>query len=119
MLIGSVIMQPLKIKAGLWVQAQVRLCDLNAIPIMVRHKGDPDSGAILLKLDRGPEGCSVYSQVRDPEGNPAWMAGGGGPLIGEGEAEAYIRRQIERDPDLWVVEVEDRHGKYQLDGPVI
>lgn len=108
-----------KIKAGLWVQAQVRLCDLNFIPIMVRQKGDPDSGAILLKLDRGREGCSVLSQVRDLDGNPGWMYGGGGELIAENEAEAYIKRQIERDPDLWVIEIEDAQRRYELDGEIV
>ena len=77
-----------KIKAGLWVQAQIRTCDLNCIPLMVRHKGDPDSGAIVLKLDRGAEGCSVLSQVRDLDGNPGWMYGGGGELISDSDAES-------------------------------
>jgi len=108
-----------RIKAGLWVQAQVRVCDINHIPIMVRHKGDPDAGAILLKLDQGKAGCAVLSQVRDSDGNAAWMYGGGGELIGESEAEAYIKRQIARDPDLWVIEIEDMQGRYELDGKIV
>lgn len=108
-----------RIKAGLWVQAQVRICDLNCIPIMVRHRGDPDSGAIVLKLDRGRAGCSVLSQVRDMDGNPGWMYGGGGETIADSDAESYIRRQLARDPDLWVVEIEDLQGRYELDGKII
>ncbi|MBT4933496.1 MAG: DUF1491 family protein [Rhodospirillaceae bacterium] len=108
-----------KIKAGLWVQAQIRQCDINVIPLMVRQKGDPDSGAILLKLDLGEAGCSVLSQVRDVEGNPGWMYGGGGEIIAEEEAESYIKRQIQRDPDLWVIEIEDRQGRYELDGKIV
>lgn len=108
-----------KIKAGIWVQAQVRLCDLNFIPIVVRHKGDADAGAILLKLDRGPAGCSVLSQVRDQDGAAAWMYGGGGQLLPDAEAEAYIVRQIGRDPDLWVIEIEDPGERYVIDGKII
>lgn len=108
-----------KIKAGIWVQAQIRLCDINFIPLMVRHKGDPDSGAILLKIDKGEAGCSVLSQVRDVDGNPGWMYGGGGELIEQKEAEAYIQRQIKRDPDLWVLEIEDQKGRYELDGNIV
>jgi len=103
----------------MWVQVQVRLCDLNCIPIAVRHKGDPDSGAVLLKLERGREGCSVLSQVRGPEGEAAWMYGGGGELIGDVDAEAYIKRQLNRDPDLWVVEIDDPAGRYVIDGDIV
>jgi hypothetical protein len=35
------------------------------------------------------------------------------------EADAYIARQAERDPDLWVMEVEDRLGRHWVDGAVI
>jgi len=103
----------------MWVQVQVRLCDMNCIPIMIRHKGDPDSGAILLKLDRGEPGCSVLSQVRDMDGVPAWMHGGGAELVPETEAEAYIKRQIDRDPDLWVIEIDDPHERYKIDGDIV
>ncbi|MBL6932093.1 MAG: DUF1491 family protein [Rhodospirillales bacterium] len=108
-----------KIKAGLWVHAQTRICDLNCIPMMVRHMGDPDSGAILLKLYRGPEGCSILTQVRDMDGNPGWMYGGGAELITESDGEAYIKRQLDRDPDLWVIEIEDPQGRYELDGAIV
>jgi hypothetical protein len=108
-----------KIKASLWVQAQVRVCDLNFIPIMVRQKGDPDSGAILLKLVRSKTGCCVLSQVRDLDGKPGWMYGCGAELIGDSEAETYIKHQIDRDPDLWVVEIEDPKGRFELDGDIV
>jgi len=108
-----------KIRAGIWVQVQVRLCDMNCIPIVVRHKGDPDAGSIVLKLDRGSRGCSVLSQVRDQDGLPAWMYGAGAELVPDGEAEAYIERQIGWDPDLWVIEIEDPHDRYVIDGDII
>lgn len=92
---------------------------MNCIPIFVRHKGDPDAGSIVLKLDRGARGCSVLSQVRDPDGAAAWMYGGGGDLISDGDAEAYIKRQIGRDPDLWVIEIEDPSDRYVIDGAII
>jgi hypothetical protein len=116
---GLFLMPLLKIKASLWVQAQIRTCDINLIPIVVRQKGDPDSGAILLKLYQGEEGCSMLSQVRDVEGNPGWMYGGGGKIISDDAAESYIKRQIHRDPDLWVIEIEDRKGRYELDGTIV
>lgn len=108
-----------KIRAGIWVQVQVRLCDMNCIPIFVRHKGDPDAGSIMLKLVRGAKGCSVLSQVRDQDGASAWMYGGGKEFLSDTDAETYIERQIGRDPDLWVLEIEDPHDRYVIDGNII
>jgi hypothetical protein len=33
----------------------------------------------------------------------------------EADAEAYLGRQIKFDPDIWIVEVEDRDGRSFLD----
>ena len=35
----------------------------------------------------------------------------------EMDVDASIRRQREFDPDLWVIEVEDRQGRHLLDEP--
>ncbi len=36
---------------------------------------------------------------------------------GEAEVDAVIGRQRGYDPDLWVIEVEDRAGRHMLDEP--
>ena len=33
----------------------------------------------------------------------------------ETEADAYLARQIEFDPDIWIVSVEDRQGRHFLE----
>jgi len=92
-----------KVKAGIWVSMAVRLADLSGRSAMVLRKGDPDSGGILCLL-RGHAGCLVLSQARDAEGRPAWMRGTGKEPVSEADADAYVERQVRRDPDLWVVE---------------
>lgn len=92
-----------RVKAGLWAQMAIRLADREGRSAMVLRKGDPDSGGILCLL-RGREGCLVLSQARDGEGRPAWMRGTGKAPVTEAEADAYVERQVKRDPDLWVLE---------------
>lgn len=108
-----------RLKSGLWVQAQIRVCDLNAIPVAVTRQGDPDAGAIFLKINRGQTGCEVLTQVRTAEGELGWMRGTGPTPVPEPDADAYIARQVRRDPDIWVIEIEDRDGRYAADGKIV
>src|SRR5262249_57314888 len=51
------------LNTGLWVMAQVRLCDRAFIPATVVRRGDPDAGTVLLKLNRFEAGVTVYTQA--------------------------------------------------------
>ena len=104
---------------GLWVMAQVRLCDRAFIPAAVVRRGDPDAGTVLLKLNRFEAGVTVYTQASSTAEEPLWSRGTGPNPVSEAEADAYIARQVKYDPDVWVLEIEDRRGQYKLDGKVV
>jgi hypothetical protein len=92
-----------KVKAGIWVSMAIRLSDMAGRSAAVLRKGDPDSGGILCVL-RGRPGVQVLSQIRDAEGRPAWLRATGPGAVDQETADAYVARQVQRDPDLWVVE---------------
>ncbi|MBP0446155.1 DUF1491 family protein [Roseomonas sp. SSH11] len=94
-----------RVKAGLWASMALRMGDAAGQPGAVLRKGDPDSGGILCVL-RGREGLVVLSQTRDAMGRPAWLRGTGAAPVDEAAADAYVARQVKRDPDLWVLEFE-------------
>jgi hypothetical protein len=108
-----------RLKAELWIKAQIRLCDRDGIPATIVRRGDPTGGAILVKLNRHQAGCRVYSQVRDGDYNPAWLSATGPEPVPEPEADAYIERQIQRDYDLWVLEIEDPKARWRLNERII
>ncbi|MGH7863753.1 MAG: DUF1491 family protein, partial [Candidatus Binataceae bacterium] len=89
------------------------------IPVVVVHRGDAESGAVIVKHNRLGAGCQVYARTVDGEGAPAWLAVLGPAPVTEAEADAYVRRAIDRDPDAWVVEIEDKDGRYELDAKVV
>ena len=105
-----------RVKSDLWVAAQIRLCDRLAVPAVLARKGDPDSGAILVRIEDGERKVVVGTQVHTGEGECAWMRGPGPEPVTVEEAENYVRRAIERDYDLWILDIEDRDGRYRLDG---
>jgi hypothetical protein len=102
---GTLARMDAKVKAGIWVQMALRLSDIAGRSGAVLRKGDPDSGGILCVL-RGREGLVVLSQVRDAEGRPAWMRGTGAAPVAQDQADSYVERQVRRDPDLWVIELD-------------
>ena len=104
---------------GLWVMAQVRLCDLAFIPATIVRRGDSDAGTVLVKINRFEQGVTVLTQASTVDGEPAWSRGTGPKPVAEADADAYIARQVTYDPDVWVLEIEDRKGTYKLDGKVV
>ena len=104
---------------GIWVAAQVRTCDRNFIPATIVRRGDSDAGTVLLKLNRFEHGVTVYTQASSTGDEPTWSRGTGPQPVSEAEADAYIARQVKYDPDVWVLEIEDRRGQYKLDGKVV
>lgn len=108
-----------RLKSGLWISAQIRLCGRLMLPVYVARRGDPDAGAILLKLIRGVAACEVLSQVRGPDGKSAWMRGTGPQPVAEAVADAYVERRLRTDPDAWVLEIEDPRGIYLPDGGIL
>ncbi len=108
-----------RLKTKLVVQAAVRLCAQRAVPIIVARRGDEDAGTILVKLNRGDLGCTVLTQTRGNSGELAWLRATGEAPVDEPTADAYIARQVARDPDVWVIEIEDRDGRPVFNGPVL
>jgi len=108
-----------RLKSGIWVMAVIRRCELAAIGVAVAARGDADAGAVLLKLNGRDAGCAVLSQTRRPDGALVWMRATGPAPVPEADADAYIARQRGRDPDLWVIEIDNASSEGVLDGPIL
>lgn len=107
-----------RLKAGIWVRAHIRRCEVAGVPAFVVAKGDETAGTVLVKVNRLGGGCEVFTPRTGLDGERRWLAGTGPAPVAETEADAYIARQRGYDPDLWVIEIEDRTGRHFLDEPV-
>jgi len=108
------VMEP-RLKTELWVKAHLRRCASEAVPAFVLRHGDDDSGMVLLKINAMATGCKVFTQARDLEGRLGWAAALEGAFVPESDADAFIARQTAIDPDLWVIEIEDREDRSWFD----
>lgn len=108
-------MQP-RLKTELWVKAHIRKCATMNVPVMVVRRGDDTAGSVLLKINRLDAGCRVLSPTTNfDDGARLWLSSTGPDWVEETEADAYIEKRLKYDPDLWVLEIEDREGRAFLD----
>lgn len=107
-----------RLPTALWVDAHLRQLALDAVPYYVVNKGAFASGTVLLKLNGLENGCLLLQQQRDLDGIMGWMALYDGKKLAEEKADEYISRAVDRDPDLWVIEIEDRGLKNPFEGNV-
>ncbi|SLN18503.1 DUF1491 family protein [Oceanibacterium hippocampi] len=111
-------MSEVRLRTEIWVKAQIRRWfAAGMMAVVVRH-GDDHAGTVLIKLNFQGAGVAVLSQARDLDGNRVWHRATGPEPVAEPEADAYIDRQVGRDPDLWVLELDDAEGRHMLDDPV-
>ncbi len=99
-----------RLPTHIWVDAELRRCSAKGIPFVVVNKGERMGGTVLLKIYQYGVGCRLLSQMRDLDGRLSWYPAHKEEVIEESRAGEHIRRAIERDPDLWVIEVETRDG---------
>jgi hypothetical protein len=111
----------MRLKSGIWIAAYLRRCQVAGAAAVLRRRGAEDAGAIFIKVSRldgnadlyGPAPQSVFDEARPMD--RAFTPALGGEPKPEPAVEAYLAKQIRFDPDLWIVEVEDRAGRHFLD----
>jgi len=114
----------MRLKSGIWVAAYIRRCQIEGAQAVLRRRGAEEAGAIFIKISRldgtaevyGPAPQSAFDEARP--GDRAFVRSlkqQQQQQPSEADAEAYLARQIKFDPDVWIVEVEDRAGRHFLD----
>jgi hypothetical protein len=105
----------IRLTADIWVSAYLARLRQMDIPAFVVARGDATAGAVLVKLNRLDGRATCYQRSMDlMTGERRWVVLTDGA---EPDVDASVARQRGFDPDLWVIEVEDREGRHLLDQP--
>ncbi len=91
----------------LLIDATLQTLTERGVFYYILQRGERGSGVILLKISDRAGQCKLVTQQRDLEGDMQWVAALEVDIVLETDADAYIQRSVGRDPDLWVVEIED------------
>jgi hypothetical protein len=111
----------MRLKSALWVAAYLRRCQVEGVYAVVRRRGAEEAGAVFVRVSRldgtsdlfGPAPQSAFDAAPDAERafSPSLVSQ---PKL-DAAVETYLAREIKFDPDIWIVEVEDRAGRNFLD----
>lgn len=102
-----------RLASGLWVAAYLTRLRLADIPVYVTARGDETSGAVVVKCATLDGRARAFQRSFDlATGGRRWV------VLAEGEereVDAALTRARDFDPDLWVIELEDRQGRTLLE----
>jgi hypothetical protein len=108
----------MRIKSEIWVRAYLRLCQAKGVPVVIAQRGDQAAGAIFIYIDRLDGTVCLYGPapagLEGGETDRRWVSCFGARPVSPAEAEGYLTRQRKFDPDLWIIEVEDKAGRHFL-----
>ena len=104
-------MSSARLKTEMLVQAGFRYCQQAMLMAALRRRGDGDAGALLVKVSRLDGTAAVFARTQTLDGDLTWRRSTGEGWIADADAEERLSREIEFDPDVWIVEVEDPEGR--------
>jgi hypothetical protein len=111
----------MRLKSGIWVSAYLRRCAVEGAFAVVRRRGADEAGAVFVKISRldgtadlfGPAPQTAFDDARPAE--RAFTPCFSNLPVPDPEVENYLMREVRFDPDVWILEVEDRAGRHFLD----
>ena len=98
--------------SGFLVEAVLKNCDLHCIPYYILQKGNHGSGVIMVKINMLEGRVKLHTQQRDFMNDTLdWVNALDAEEVEEVAADTHIAKAKDFDPDLWVIEIEDREGR--------
>jgi len=111
----------MRLKTALWVAAYLRRCQVEGVSAVVRRRGAEEAGAVFIRIDRLDGTSDLFGPAPQSEidgaqrADRSFSASLAAQPAPDAAIEAYLARELKFDPDIWIVEVEDRTGRNFLD----
>lgn len=110
----------MRLRSDIWVAAYLRRVAVEGAFAALRRRGSPEAGAIFVKVDRLDGTAALFepapqSEVAERGVERQWARAHREEWVESAVVEARIGREVGFDPDLWLIEVEDRQGRCWLD----
>jgi hypothetical protein len=107
-----------RLKAGIFVRALIRRAETQGASGFIVRRGAEEAGAVIIKVARLDGTVLLLKQARNGRGALVWSQPLGG-FTDEARAGQWCDKQLKFDPDLWIVEIEDRQGRAFVDEEIV
>jgi len=110
----------MRLRADIFVSAYLRRCAVEDVSAVLRRRGAAEAGAIFVKIDRLDGMAALYGPAPQTETaargvDRLWARMHKDEWIPAPDVEERLGKEIRFDPDLWIIEVDDRKGRVFLD----
>jgi hypothetical protein len=112
----------MRLRSDIWVAAYLRRANAAGAFAVQRRRGAPEAGAIFIRIDHPDRRGALFGPApqsfHDAGGTDAgrrFVRLHDSDWIEPAAIEARLAKEIRFDPDLWIIEVEDREGRTFLD----
>jgi hypothetical protein len=110
----------MRLRSDFFVSALIRRAEINGAFALLRRRGAPEAGALFIKIDRLDGRAAILAPAAQSEEAPTgvdrqFSRAHPQKWIEPAVAEERLKREIAFDPDLWIVEIEDRAGRGFVD----
>ena len=110
-----------RLKSSIWVAGYLRRCQGEGMFGAVRRRGAEEAGAVFVKIALMdgtallfvPAPQTAYDD--DAVVERRFSAAFAGQAVPEEQADQMLTREIKFDPDIWIIEIEDKAGRHFLD----
>jgi len=123
----------MRLHSHIWVSAFIRQVNTAGASAVLTQRGEATAGAIYIKVALLDRTARLYSpaplflleetkQVKNEitqDIDRVWHSEFGSEPRDEFEIDQFLRQQTQYDPDIWLIEVEDREGRHFLDNQLI
>jgi len=109
-----------RLKSSIWVAGYLRRCQSAGVFGAVRRRGAEEAGAVFVKVALMDGTALLFvpaPQTAYDDSRPVERVFTQSPpqAVDEPAIEARLAKEIGFDPDVWIVEIEDREGRHFLD----
>ena len=102
-----------RLTARFWVDAYLARLRFLDIPAFITAHGDDTAGVVWVKLNTLDGAAQLFARRYDfMSDTTRWEEALSGA---EADVDARLASERRSDPDLWIVEVEDRAGRHLLE----